>query len=89
MFWLKITPQNALKAVANRVVLTCHRLLLKTKRHIIQIKIVGVGTEIEIITTGLGSKRSIFLLLYSDIQCMCRESDPRATAIQYSCHFQL
>lgn len=72
-------PQNASKSVANRVVLTCHRLFLKTMKHIIQIKIVEVGTEIEIITTGLRGKRSIFLLLYNDIHCMPGESDPQGS----------
>lgn len=62
----------------HRVALAHHRLLLKTKKSSIQIKIVGVGTEIEIVMTGLGNKRSIFLPLYSDIQGMCRLSDLRA-----------
>lgn len=44
-------------------------------KHIIQIKIVEVGTEIEIVTTGLRDKRSMFLLLYNDIHCMHGESD--------------
>lgn len=49
-----------------RVAFACHRSLLKTKKWLIQMKVLGVGTELEIIMTGLGDRRSIshFLLLY-------------------------
>lgn len=55
-----------------RVVFACHRLLLKTKKWLIQMKVLGVETELEIVMTGLGGRRSIFWLLCRDIQSMCR-----------------
>lgn len=45
------------------------------------------GRNTEITVTGLGGKTNIFLLLYSTVQCMCRDSDPKSTVIHYFCHF--
>lgn len=59
----------------HRVVFACHRLLLKTKKWLTQMKVLGVETELEVVMTGLGGRRSNFWLLCSDIQSMCWESD--------------
>lgn len=45
------------------------------------------GRNTEITVTGLGGKTNIFLLLYSTIQCMRRDSDPKSTVTHYFCHF--
>lgn len=45
------------------------------------------GRNTEITKTGLGGKTNIFLLLYSTIQCVRRDSDPKTIVMHYFCHF--
>lgn len=70
-------PSKCFKGCGKQICISTPQIAPQDKKHIIQIKTVGAETEIKIVTTGLGGRRSIFLLLWSDIQCICTKSDPR------------
>lgn len=67
-----------------RVVFACHRLLLKTKKWLKQMKVLGEETELEIVMTGLGGSRSIFWLLCNDVQRVWSKSHYNTMPLPFS-----